>query len=46
MKLNRIYNIIINDIIYDTSSSIAYITKALKEIRRTEPKAYIQTCYC
>ncbi len=45
MKLRRIYNIIINDIIYDTSSNFTYISKVLKDIRRTEPKAYIQTCF-
>lgn len=45
MKLNRIYSIIINGIVYDTSSSYQRILKTFDSIRKAEPKAYIQTYY-
>ena len=45
MKLHRIYNIIINDIIYATSSNYQHILKMFDEIRKTEPKAYVQICF-
>lgn len=45
MKLHRIYNIIINDVVYATSSSYQQILKMLDEIRKAEPKAYVITYY-
>lgn len=45
MKLHRIYNIIINDIIYYTSSNYSRIVDEFNKIKTAEPKAYIQTCY-
>jgi hypothetical protein len=45
MKLHRTYNIIINDIIYFTSTNYNRIVDEFTKIRRMEPKAYIQTCY-
>ena len=46
MKLNRIYNIVVNDIIIATSRNMNAIMKEFTEIRKSEPKAWIQTCYC
>lgn len=45
MKLNKIYNIVVNDIIVYTCTSMRAITEAFSEIRKTEPTAWIQTCY-
>lgn len=45
MKLHRIYNIIINDIVYATSSNYQQILKMLDEIRKAEPKAHIEIYY-
>lgn len=45
MKLHKIYNIVINDIIVYTSNRMQDVIKALDDIRKSEPKAYIQTCY-
>ena len=45
MKLRRIYNIVINDVVYATSSSYQQILKMFDDIRKTEPKAYIETYY-
>lgn len=45
MKLRRTYNIVINGIIYATSTSFKLISDQFAEIRKTEPTAWIQTCY-
>lgn len=45
MKLHRIYNIVINDIIYATSSNYQQIIKMFDNVRKAEPKAYITTYY-
>ena len=45
MKLHRIYNIIIGDIVYATSSNYKQILKLFDEIKKTEPKASIITYY-
>lgn len=45
MKLHRTWNIVINDIIYLTSSNYNKIVDEFNKIRKTEPKAYIQACY-
>ena len=45
MKYHRTYNIIINNIIYFTSSNYTKIVDEFNKIRKTEPHAYIQTCY-
>lgn len=45
MKLRRTYNIIVNDIIIFTTSKMQEVITAFDEVRKSEPKAYIQTCY-
>lgn len=45
MKLRKIYNIILEDKIISTNFSLKNILAELKEIRKTEPKAYIQECF-
>ena len=45
MKLHRIYNIIIDDIVYATSSNYAQILKLLDEVKKSEPKARIVVYY-
>lgn len=45
MKLHRIYNIIINDIVYATSSNYAQIIKLFDEVKKSEPKAHIEVFY-
>lgn len=46
MRLNKIYNIIVNDIIVSTGRNFNAIMKEFAEIRKSEPKAWVQTCYC
>lgn len=46
MKLYRNYNIIVNDIIVYTTSKMSDAIRAFEEIRKSEPKAWVQTCYC
>lgn len=45
MKLHRTYNIILNDIIYFTSSNYNKVVDEFNKIRKHEPKAYIQACF-
>lgn len=46
MRKNKIYTIILNDIVIATESSLSKILKEFDKIRKIEPKAYIQTYYC
>ena len=46
MRLNKIYNIVVNDIIISTSRNFNAIMNEFKEIKKSEPKAWVQTCYC
>lgn len=46
MRKNKIYTIILNDIVIATESSLSKILKEFDKIRKVEPKAYIQTYYC
>jgi hypothetical protein len=39
------YNIVVNDIIQYTCTSIKQAMKVFSEIRKTEPKAWMQTIY-
>ena len=45
MKLHRVYQIIVNEVIYDMSSSLSQIMKSFDEIKKVEPSAYIVTYY-
>lgn len=45
MKMMITYNIVVNDIIVATSRNLNKIMDELKEIRKTESKAWLQTCY-
>lgn len=44
MRMNYVYNIIVNDIIVYTCSSLKKAQEAFLEIRKSEPKAWMQTC--
>lgn len=46
MKLHRTYNIVVNDIIVFTTSKMQEVIATFEEIRKSEPLAWIQTCYC
>lgn len=46
MKTFCTYNIVVNDIIQYTCTNIHQALKAFNEIRKSEPKAWMQTCYC
>ena len=39
------YNIIVNDIIQYTCTNIQQAIKVFNEIKKSEPKAWMQTCY-
>ena len=46
MRKNKIYAIILNDIVIATESSLTRILKEFDKLRKMEPKAYIETYYC
>lgn len=43
MRINYVYNIVVNDIIVYTCTSIKTAMEAFNEIRKNEPKAWLQT---
>lgn len=45
MKLQKLYNIIVNDTVYYLSTNLALAFAELEKIKKTEPKAYIMTTY-
>ena len=45
MKLHRIYNIVIDDIVYAATTDFNRALKLLDAIKRAEPKAHIVTYY-
>ena len=45
MFLHRYYNLIVNDIIIETSSNKNKIVDEWLKIRKRYPKAYIQACF-
>ena len=45
MKLRKIYIIIIDDIVYATSTNYKQILDMFWQIKKNEPKAYIQEYY-
>ncbi|MBP5596734.1 MAG: hypothetical protein J6Y02_15210 [Pseudobutyrivibrio sp.] len=45
MKLRRIYNIIINDIVYAATTDYKRALKLLDAIKKAEPKAHIEIYY-
>ena len=45
MKKYTSYQIIIDDIIYATTTRYSELIKIFDEVKKTEPKAWIRTCY-